>query len=343
MYIRKAHNKINYMRYFQLFFLFTFSYTCSGQTYTIDYFQSEYDTIVDYNSATLEQWFSTATYYWEVDFDLGFDFPFYDLVSNVITLGSDGIGYFPQTEEFNLFLYQSGFYLPAPFNNPNITPTTFLDSEIRYSNTIENGLKNFTLEYHNVYFEDELYENGPNHIINFQTSFYENGIIEVRFGEMNLDSCSYYFPGEGFSFDNEDSTNNIYGPWVFIVTDDYQQGACFAGDHNAPELIYDDDDNCEVLESVPPSGFVIRFRPSDVSSIKSIDVDGQQFYITQQGDMARINGDLQNYHSCTVYDLMGRKIIHSKEDEILLGSISNQVLLFVLKTDRGEETHKVVR
>ena len=310
---------------------------CTAQSYEINHFQSNYDTIVDYNSVNIELALAGEDhYYWEKNFDFGFEFPFFGDTFDNVFLDGDGVGYFPASSEFNLYLF-AGRYIIAP-----ILDTPYLHSEVRYTSTIVNELKALVLEYHNVFLTDEYSENGENHTISYQMWFYENGTIELHFGSIDLSQCSYYFPGQGFSFDNEDPVGNIYGPWITINNNDLSESACFGGDHSNPTILYDDDANCDVLTSIPPEGFVVQFLPSNISSVESPSAKSDnQFSCTQCNGEIEIVGDMQNYESCNVYDMMGRKIGYSTNSRFSINTEVSQLYILVIEREQGQEIHKL--
>ena len=315
--------------------LITMSTFCTGQAYVINHFQSSYDTLVGYNSLSLELALAGEDpYVWEKNFDFEFGFPFYGDTLNNVYVDSDGYGYFPGSDEFyNFYLFTGSFIIGS------ILDTPYLNSEVRYIHTIANNLEALVIEYHNIYVFDE---DNEDHHINFQIWFYENGIIELHFGDIDLANCSYYFPGLGFSFDNEDPEGNIYGPWVGINNNDTSESACFSGDHSVPDLIYDDFDNIDVLTSIPPEGFVVQFSPSDISAVESFEKESEHKYqIIEENGTVMLLGDLSDYKSCSIYDFMGRKIGYSEDTEFYVNSTSPQVVILLIENELGMETHKL--
>ncbi len=324
-------------KFFVLFFLSLFVFFGNAQSYVITHFQSEYDTLENFHSVNMEEFLDGKDpYAWEKTFDFGFDFPFFGNNYNEVTLDYESVGYFPQSPEFNIYMFSADFVIAPIFD------TAQIDSEVRYDLITENNLKALVIEYHNVYVYDEFMENGPNHFVNFQIWFFENGVIELRFGEIDLANCSYYFPGQGFSFDNENPMGEIYGPWISINNNDFSQSACFFGDHSAPGILYDDDDNCGVLTSIPPEGFVVQFSPeAAVSSIQPEPSPLKNFNIIQQNDILRIQGDPNCFSSCSVLDAMGKRIAFTNKMEMELVSDTPQILFVHIEGKCGTEVHKV--
>jgi len=326
-------------RIFLIILQIAFVFAINAQSYSINYFQSSYDTLINYNSVNIELGLAGEDpYYWEKTFDFGFDFPFYDEIFTEVNIDSDGVGYFPQSPEYNLFMFAGSYVIGE------ILDTSYLFSEVRYEILTSNNLEALVLEYHNVYVDDEYDENGANHSINFQIWFYENGIIELRFGNIDLANCSYYFPGQGFSFDNQNPTGEIYGPFISINNNDISESACFFGNHLNPMTMYDDDDNCGVLTSIPPEGFVVQFSPTNILSTNEIQNGTTcNFKVTQLNHgLIKIYDELNSFKSCYVYDLMGREIKQSKQNEFHINFNSTQILIFQIEGECGREVHKLM-
>ncbi len=310
---------------------------CAAQSYEINHFQSTYDTIIDYKSVNIELGLAGEDpYYWEKNFDFGFEFPFFSDTFDNVFIDSDGFGSFPESSEYNLNLF-AGIYTIAP-----ILDTPYLHSEVRYTSTIVNQLKALVVEYHNVFVRYEYNKNGENHSISFQMWFYENGTIELHFGPIDLSQCSHYFPGQGYSFDNEDPVGNIYGPWTKINNNDLSESACFSGDHSNPTILYDDDANCDVLTSIPPEGYVVQFLPSNISAVEPLfPKSNNLFSCTQSNGVIEIVGDERQYISCSVYDLMGRKIGYSTNSRFSINTDASQLYILVIEREYGQETHRL--
>lgn len=305
-----------------------------SQSYTINHFQSTYDTLTDYNSLALELFRAGQTpELFQEEFIFGFDFPFYDKTETSILIRYDGITYFPNSPSYNMYLFASDYMIA-------IWDTANLYSDFRYAYTTKDSLQALVFEYHNVYHLEELYLNGENHTINFQMWLLENGDIELHFGEIELSNCSYYFPGQGFSLDNTSPTGNIYGPWVSINNYDITKSACFGGDHSNPSIIYDDDFNCDVLTSIPPKGYVVQFKRNGNTSIEEPEKT-MQYALQQNGDNILISGDMSHYQFATVYDMMGRILATSNDNSIQLANTASQILIVVIEDEKGVEKHKI--
>jgi len=206
----------------------------------------------------------------------------------------------------------------------------------------ENGLDALVFELHNVFLADELEENGENHHINYQVWFYETGVMEVRFGDIDLENCSYYFPGLGFSSDNENPEGEIYGPRLGINNDDLTDLAYFEGDHVNPGLVYDESDfTSVVVTSVPNEGFVVRFSPNDVSVEEDVQVSNL-FSITQSASQLFIQGEMNKFISFELYDLTGKMILKTDKNVIETTGLAKQLVIVKIISEDGEEIYRVV-
>ncbi len=329
---------INKNNIFKILVLLSFSFACNSQAYEIKYYQSNYDTLVNYNSVNLDLAFEGVyPYVWEKTFDFGFNFPFYDSTYNSVIIDSDGVGLFPGSPEYNFNLFSGQYIIDF------ITDTSYLHSEVRYASIIENNFKIFIIEYHNVYNLDEFDENGTNHKINFQIRFCENGIIELHFGEIILENCSYYFPDQGFSFDNSNPSDNIYGPWVGINNNDLAKCAFFQGNHNTPELIYDRIEDIDVLTSIPPEGFIIKFIPHDISSNKENVFLAMKYSLVYKNNGFEIQGEMNDYISCEIFDITGNLIVKFYDNHYSFHRDSPKILFVRIRHKNGYEIHKIVQ
>ena len=323
-------------------FLLGVNNICQSQDYTIQHFQSSYDTITDYHSVTKELvsegelWF-----YWERAFNFGFEFPFYGDTFSEVFIDDWAVGYFPESPEYNVYLFGANYIVADILDTTNWN-TVYLNSEVRYAYKSVNDISALVIEYHNVYERDEYEEYGANHVINFQIWFYENGVIEIHFGSIDLDNCSRYLPGEGFTHDPEDPESGIYGPWVEINNNDFSKSAYFFGDHSNPDILYDDYLNAGVLTSIPPTGFVVQFLPASISATEEIKNErSNNFYVTQHNGTFMITDALGCFKACELYDILGRKIGESNEVEFNITSALPQIVFIYIKSDCGSEVHHI--
>ena len=194
----------------------TATLTSSGQGlyyYTIEGYQDSYVELTDYNSTYDhdEGWI-----YFSKNFDLDFEFPFYDSVFTEVLCTSQAFCKLGNSPNFNLWLLTFGYMMDEPEDPDSLI------SDFRYTNMDLDTQKAFVIQYTNVRLETDTTIEMYNSYVNFQTWLYENGDIEIRFGESNLENCPNYVPDSGFYQIHEGFEPYIGGPKVFIqhATDD---------------------------------------------------------------------------------------------------------------------------
>ncbi|MBK9151152.1 MAG: T9SS type A sorting domain-containing protein [Saprospiraceae bacterium] len=98
--------------------------------------------------------------------------------------------------------------------------------------------------------------------VNFQLWFYEDGVMEIHFGDFNLDNSPNYVPGEGFYLITSDGQKINIGPEMGIrhPTDEEDQ-TWINGKWND----FDITTTSGYLRSIPTKGFVIRFSKKNTS------------------------------------------------------------------------------
>lgn len=331
------------MKQFLLFIILCFSLTVFSQSYEITYENSTYDTLVDYTSISLEE---GNTNYWERVFDFGFDFPFYENTLQQIIIHKSGYAKFPGNEDsgYNINLFAAEWDV-FEFDES----VGYLDSDVRYAFVEENRVNALVIEWHNVYFEPEFdYYDTVSHSINYQAWFFENGLIEVRIGDIDVEDCVFYFPGIGFSDDmSEPEEGSIYGPWLGIVNDDYDYSdmAFFTGHHINPTFYFDNSVSNPyngVMTSIPDEGFVVRFLPTFVSVEEEWSEGGDLFEITQIENGVVIVDQKNSFVSCDVLDIQGRLLFTSFSKEINLSNLKPQMLILEVKGKEKSEVRKIV-
>lgn len=305
-----------------------------AQAYQISTFNTVYDTLTTYDSGYMDSILAGASGASEHEFDFGFQFPFFGNTYSSIIVEAGGYAFFNEDDAY-IEVFAGDFELGFPNSS-----LTYAPSDLRYHHTQENGHQVLIVEWHHVYnsLEGTL---SDNHYVNFQLWLFENGVIDVRFGDIDLDDCSHYFPGHGFSFDNQSPTGNIYGPWVYIVNDDESESASFFDHHLTPTILYDDVDNNSVLTSIPEEGFVLRYTPSTILGTQDA-FNAQNFQITSYAHQAIISGDLTNFKNYNLYAINGQLIKSNTVPMIDFKGLSNQLYIVELeKNDGTTEIHKI--
>ncbi len=283
--------------------LFIQAITLTAQDYEVVAFQGEYNEITEYNSLVLN--IGGPFWVWSFRFDLDFEFPYFDSVYHSI-IAEDG-GYFgfePGTDLMRLF------GIPTEFDED--LDIFDIQSDIRYKLTEENGLRCLVLQYTNVQFiGDPSVEEHDSHL-NYQVWFFEDGTIEIRFGNMNLDHSPGYSPGEGFFliFNN----GNLLIPIIVnigITSPDYERSYFISGLHNDFEVTTYNDTLDRGIRDLPPEGWVIRFSPRPSSTTNNFR-NNLSIYPNPVKDILTIaieEGIEEGPESIEIVDAMGRTVL----------------------------------
>jgi len=229
---------------------------CQSPGYKIESFQDTYSEITDYESIVIE---TDGFLFWDVEFPFGFQFPFYDSTYNSVTFNHTGWGYFTDEEELALLLFNCNAFV-TELNQD----TSFIPSDMRYKYVTSNDIDALVLQFTKYRFFADPYVDMCDTYMNWQVWLFENGVIEIRFGEMHMDNNPIYRPGKGFFDYNEEGvdTTALYGPFVSISNPkDESDAISFSGSYNdfeAGDWLFD------ILNVMPPIGWVIRFVPKSV-------------------------------------------------------------------------------
>ncbi|HFA48697.1 MAG TPA: T9SS type A sorting domain-containing protein [Bacteroidetes bacterium] len=232
--------------------LLSFFKTMAQPDYIVSWEQGDYEPLVEYSSAFAENLNEWGYCFWaeEASFDFGFDFPFFDVVHQSMVLGTDGYGYFLESDEdYGLLLFAGSYENFGCY-------TGQLVSDWRYQHTSVGGEEVLKIEWHKVGIDDDIESDNPSqHSISYQVWFYENGTIELHFGNLDLGLTRFYELGKGFVWED----GEVYGPWVGINTPDESKAVYVGGLYNAPQVATNPD-SIDVLKDLPPEGWIIRFE-----------------------------------------------------------------------------------
>ena len=229
--------------------------------YAIQSFQGAYSELQEYQSiALLTGWDPLWTY----EFQLNFPFPYFDSVYTTLFFDRSGWGYFDFDEQdFSIFLMQYESWTYDPWVG-DTTP----DSDARFSHVVSNGLQALVIQFTKARIFADPFEDSLDTYLNFQVWLFENGVIEVRFGDIHMDGNPIYKAGKGVYCHTTNEgidTTDICGPLMSIANPFDESDAI--GLHGS----YDDYEITGSLYSrltvLPPIGWVIRFTPTSVGLI----------------------------------------------------------------------------
>ncbi|MBK9985281.1 MAG: T9SS type A sorting domain-containing protein [Saprospiraceae bacterium] len=226
--------------------------------YTIESFQGVYTELEDYESVGI---LALGSPIWEMEFDFNFQFPFYGALYDKMIYNAEGWGMFTDDEDESTYLMDyTGSYAWDDLND-----TSNITSDVRFSHVTFNNMQAFVLQYTKMGFFADPVANSFDTYMNFQIWFFENGVMEVHFGEMHMDGTPIYEPGKGFycyTTSGGVDTNEVCGPHVGISNPyDRDDGIAVSGSYDDFEITSDIYDN---LTTLPPPGWIIRFKPTSV-------------------------------------------------------------------------------
>ncbi len=282
------------------------NYAQSAFNYKIDTFTSSYDTLTEFNSIPKElvadmdvPWSS-----WSRTFPLDFTFPFFDTTTNEIFLTNKSIGGIPSSPVYNFFLFDLfwGVYT-KDLKLEDFTTSKPLQSDFRYNHVVKNNKKAFVMENKNVgldpAYDGEFYSAGR---VNFQTWFWENGDIELKFGEIDLDGIfvNGLVPGVGDSSALLLRIQDYFETKTIIIEDKIENFKIVPNFNPSPGQGY--------VKSLPHKDFVFRFTymPTATNEV-----------VTKQNNKAKlisttIEDELYQNKKYGLYDLNGTIIIQGK-------------------------------
>ncbi len=307
----------------------------SQSDYKVDTFTVVYDTLTDYNSLVKENILAQKWFFlFEKEFDLGFDFPFYDKSFDKISFSSYGLGLF-DTESpswYHLYTLDNDWDIcdePTSLNN--------IKYDYRYKFENENGKKVFKLEWHDVC----LYglNSTKNRPFNFQTWLWENGDVDLRFGDMIRGDTSIFIPGYGFNTHSSLRAGN-FG----LVNTNDTKSIFYADDYLSPNILEGNPDEIlyfgrSTIKTLPHEGFVIRFKKQTSSTN---DARPTLPFPNVVGDILTISTDFP-FSEYQIFDMSGREIKKGIDREIDLSFLQNGYYVIKLKDGAGIYSYKFVK
>ena len=231
--------------------------TAQSTGYTIESFQDVYAELDEYESVVVQ---TDNFLFWQLEFPLDFQFPYYDSMYNRAIFVHDNWGAFTDDEDISLYLFEYTDFITALYEFPIPNPP----SDVRYAHALSNNMEAFVLQYTNNMFFFDLENDTIDTYMNWQVWLFENGVMEIHFGEMHMDDNPIYEPGKGFYFYGNEGvdTSEIYGPHISIANPlDETDAIALSGSYDDYEITGDLSD---VLTIMPPEGWIIRFKPKSV-------------------------------------------------------------------------------
>jgi len=326
----------NIMRY--LFYTFSFlflTFQLSSQSYKVEIVEIPYDTLTDYTSLGLEKAMETPIYFvFEQEFEFGFGFPYFDTILHSFIFENESIGYIEGCLEYPMYLFSKQFMLYVEKK-----PVPNLDSDFRYKYTEIGGKKVFIFEFKKVVYQGDANEPkfNRNHF-SFQHWFWENGDLEIRFGESFI-LPELYMPGMGI----KDQVSGNFFPFALTLSNyDLDENINISGNLNDNPTIHLTDtwsQDSPGITYIPEKNTVCRFKKLPT---KTRDQSSRISIPTIAYDRISIPKDilLKNY---IIYDITGYQLLYGTSNDINIQSLNNGTYILLLTDQSGTSSHKFIK
>ncbi|NNE16156.1 MAG: T9SS type A sorting domain-containing protein [Saprospiraceae bacterium] len=283
-----------------------------AQEYIIESFQSEYEELENYNSLQLET-LGDCCYN---EYQFGFDFPYFDRSYTSIEGDETAIYSFFD----NIFAVR---LLGFIYDWDSVSNPANIQSDIKYVNTTLNNKKVLIIQYTKMRLASDTSIEEYDSNINFQHRFWEDGTIEIVFGDMNLDNSPNYIPNDGlFLMVNGDSLVNL-GPELGLVAPEEE----FYIGGEGPFDNLEQTDFLGRLLKLAPKGWIIRFTRKLTNSLEQYPEKTKRIIAMPNPviDNLQFVYDKQNkIQSLSIFDCFGSMLYHS--DERLINRIDVSLL-----------------
>jgi hypothetical protein len=304
-----------------------------SQTYTAIGFQDNYTEIDSFTSLLLERRGSTN---WVKKFNLNFQFPFYDSLYTYITCNKRAVCFFENEPDFGIRLFTNLTYgLDTDFKD-----TMNILSDIRYKLSKKYGLKALVVQ-----FTKNRLDGDPSIIqfdsyINMQHWFYENGNIEIRFGDFNLTNSPFYVSGKGYfhRFGNGSFLN--LGPEVGVQHPyNIDDQTWMYGPYDNYSIINQGD----YLTTLPPKGWVIRFERKPVAT-KDVNTYTSAIYPNPASDILNIKSK-EPIEQIKIYDTKGivQSLSKYEVEKIPISNLAAGLYFIEIKYKNKIEIQKFIK
>ena len=305
------------------------------QSYHVEIEEIPYDTLTDYTSLGLEKAAQTPLYFvFEEEFEFGFEFPYFDTILHSFIFDNNSIGYIEGCEEYPMYLFSKHFRLHVEKE-----PVANLDSDFRYNHTEIDGKKVFIFEFKKVVYEEDpdrpKFE--KNHF-SFQQWFWENGDLEIRFGESFI-LPELYQPGLGIK---ESLSGNFYPFALTISNYSLNENINISGNLNdIPTIIFADtwSQDFPGITYIPEKNTVCRFRKNPS---KTDDQSPAIAIPNMVHDEINIPDEaiFQNY---IIYDFFGNQLLSGTSKNINTQTLHTGAYILMLLDKTGTHSYKFIK
>lgn len=306
-----------------------------SQSYTVVIDEIPYDTLTEYNSLGFENLEHTNIYFvFNKEFEFGFDFPYFDTIINSVILENYAIGDIEGCLEYPMYLFSQNFQLHVEKE-----PVPNLESDFRYKYDEIDGKKVFIFEFKKVvYQEDHDRPKFERNHFSFQHWFWENGDIEIRFGDSYI-LPELYQPGVGI----KDELNDRFNHFALQISNyTLTENINISGNLNDNPMV--DVTNTwsqdfPGITYIPQKNTVCRFKklPSKTNDQtlkwKLPNIITDQFIIPE-------NIDIRTYQ---IYDMLGNPLLSGSSKVIDVQGLQSGNYFISLMHKNGMDTFKFIK
>ncbi|MBK9737716.1 MAG: T9SS type A sorting domain-containing protein [Saprospiraceae bacterium] len=310
------------MRYiqviFSLLFLLIFLQIGKTQAYKVSVYADKYIELDTFESIILEDGNHLG---WEKRFDLDFTFPYYDTSFNYILGDYESTYSFEEEIDFSIRLMLFGYEFDKLIDPENVT------SDLRYALKLKDGKKALCLQFTKNRLTSDPSVLQFDSYINFQIWFIENGNIEVKFGDYNLDNSPVYVPNEGFYLQTVNQGPILIGP-EFGLYHPFDENIKMGidGPFDAFAVI-EDSGNLTVL---PPPNWAIKFE-KQTTSTSEVQHFENLYFPNPARDRILFKQPLTDF---SIYNIEGKQLIYSNNSNAEISEIDISGLpagIYILK------------
>ena len=303
----------------------------SAQNYKVESFVAEYDTLEEYISVCNENvWMMEYPGYFGRNFDLGFDFPFFDSTFSEVYIEDGNIANFGNSLNYSLYMLAGPFEVYYAANPMDYEYGRPVESDWRYKYDFINGRKVFKMEQRHVgaycgKIDALPYTRGD---VNNQFWLWENGDIEIRFGNIAMDS-SVFIPGPLGGITYPDSLfSPLHSIPVGIQDLDTIDQIFLNGTFSNYTLNRFENSNMEDLP-LPNTGIRFKYQTTSVKE----DTHSTIVLENPVSNILSIATDLESF-KYTIYDLSGRICLKgSNQSSIDVSSLINGIYILEINSE----------
>lgn len=243
------------------------SFSQEDQNYYGEWGIGSYDTLTDYTSILWDILPVPSLHNMsDTEIDIGFPFPYFDEIYDKLTINGQGYVFFGYNW-YEIYVYA------AMYEKHRTMP---IKPDWRYRlDTV--GMDILKFEWRNIGIVYDINSPSPtNHRLNFQLWLYENGTIEYRFGEMDLQNTPWFSLENGVTMPD----GATIGPWVSIKKRWIEQEYFFLCNNDSIEFLYGGALSGDIYHCVPKYGTYMKFIPNEVVNVKHQNLAAPSFRIT---------------------------------------------------------------